>query len=172
MPYTFRRRTRARDIGNLYVRKTSLNRLMVNEEPEDARKWVGVRISKAMMRQVEDVIAAHPEFAWSPPNDFIRDATRRYMEYVHQQDLMKGAAVREMPARVEGVLEETLGEGYAKEFETILEQRTRGIDATAEPEKYMAAVSAALSEIFGPTVAKLVTQRMARGGALAGGELK
>jgi hypothetical protein len=94
------------------------------------------------------------------------------MEYVHQQDLMKGAAVREMPARVEGVLEETLGEGYAKEFEAVLEQRTRGIDPSAEPEKYMEAVNGALTEIFGPTVAKLVTQRMVRGGAMAGGELK
>jgi hypothetical protein len=142
---------------------------MAGEEQDDARKWVGVRISKAMMRQVEEVIEAHPEYAWSTPNDFIRDATRRYMEYIHQQDAMKGAAVREMPARVEGMLEETLGEGYAKEFEAILEQRTRGIDAAAEPDKYMEAVSGALSEIFGPTVAKLVTQRMARGGALAGG---
>ena len=148
--------------------------MMVTEEQDDTRKWVGVRISKAMMHQVEEIIAAHPEYAWSTPNDFIRDATRRYMEYVHQQDALKGAAVRDMPARVEGVLEETLGEGYAKEFETILEQRTHGIDASDDPERYMEAVNGALSEIFGPTVAKLVTQRMARGngGALAGGEVK
>ena len=136
---------------------------MASEEQEDGRKWVGVRISKAMMHQVEDIIAQHPEYAWNTPNDFIRDATRRYMEYVHQQEALKGAALTEMPKRVEGVLEETLGDGFAKEFESLLEKRTSGIDASKEPEAYMAAVNAALSEVFGPTVARLVTERMARG---------
>lgn len=134
---------------------------MANDEQDD-RKWVGVRISKAMMRQIEEIMEKHPEYAWNTPNDFIRDATRRYMEYIYQQEALKGAAISDMPRRVEGVLEETLGDSFAKEFEAILEKRTKGIDAKSDPEAYMAAVNDALSEVFGPTVAKLVTQRMAR----------
>ena len=55
---------------------------MAPEEKKDERKWVGVRISKAMMHQVSDIIENHPELAYSNPNDFIRDATRRRIETI------------------------------------------------------------------------------------------
>jgi hypothetical protein len=135
---------------------------MVPDEREDKRKWVGVRISKAMMHQVEDVIRDHPEYAWNTPNDFIRDATRRYMEHIHQQEALRKEAMAGMPGRVEGVLEEALGESFTKEFEAVLDKRTGGLDPVKDAEAYVAALDVTLAEYFGPTVARLVTQRMGK----------
>lgn len=134
-----------------------------DEGSEDNRKWVGVRLSKAMMHQVEDAVEGHPEYAWSTPNDFVRDAVRRHLEYVRQQEYLKQGELMALPERVEDVLKRSLGDKFAGEFERRLAKATKGIDPAKDPRTYIQAVTALLSSTLGPTMAKVITDGMTRG---------
>ena len=133
---------------------------MASQDKKDERKWVGVRISKAMMHQVSEIIDRHPELAYSTPNDFIRDATRRHIETIVTRDIMAGANVNALPERVESIIEDAVGEGLAKDLEHQLEALLKNMDPKENPDEFLEAIKAILSSTFGPTMAETIASRI------------
>ncbi len=133
---------------------------MVSEEKKDERKWVGVRISKAMMHQVTELIERHPELAYSTPNDFIRDATRRRIESVFEREMVARANINTLPERVESIIEDAVGEGLAKDLEHELELLLKKVDPKTDPDGFMRGVKKILSSTFGPTMAESIASRI------------
>ncbi|MEW5937757.1 MAG: hypothetical protein AB1665_08070 [Candidatus Thermoplasmatota archaeon] len=134
---------------------------------EDIRKWVGVRLSKEMMHQVALVIGSHPEYAWRTPNDFVRDAVRRHIEHIRRQEMYRQQEILALPSRVEAVVAKTLGDRAAKDFEGRLANATKDIDPLTNPEDYLVAFLTLLSSTYGPTLAKRITERLAKADAEA-----
>ena len=133
---------------------------MVSGEKKDERKWVGVRISKAMMYQVSEIIEGHPELAYSTPNDFIRDATRRRIEVIMEREMVARANITALPDRVESIIEDAVGEGLARDLETELRKLLEHIDPKKDPDGFMRGVKKILSSTFGPTMAETIASRI------------
>ena len=133
---------------------------MVPEEKKDDRKWVGVRISKAMMHQVSEIIEDHPELAYSTPNDFIRDATRRRIEIIMEREMVARANITALPDRVESIIEDAVGEGLARDLETELRKLLEKVDPKKDPDAFMRGVKTILSSTFGPTMAETIASRI------------
>ena len=133
---------------------------MVPEEKKDERKWVGVRISKAMMHQVCEIIEGHPELAYSTPNDFIRDATRRRIEVIMEREMVARANITALPDRVESIIEDAVGEGLARDLEKELGKLLDSIDPKRDPDGFMRGVKQILSSTFGPTMAETIASRI------------
>ncbi len=133
---------------------------MVSGEKKDERKWVGVRISKAMMHQVSDIIENHPELAYSTPNDFIRDATRRRIEIIMEREMVARANITALPNRVESIIEDAVGEGLARDLENELKKLLDKIDPRKDPDSFMRGVKSILSSTFGPTMAETIASRI------------
>lgn len=133
---------------------------MSSDEQKDERKWVGVRISKKMMHQVEDVVERHPEFAYSTPNDFIRDATRRHLEYVISMNIRARENISALPAKVESIVEEAVGTSLAKDFEKHMQELLKNTDPNDKPEEFMKGLKKILASTFGPTMAETITNKI------------
>ncbi len=133
---------------------------MSSEEKKDDRKWVGVRISKPMMHQVEEVIDRHPEFAYTTPNDFIRDATRRHIEYVLSVERQAEANLEKLPDKVESIIEEAVGDSLARDFEKEIDKLLTKFDPNEKPDEFMDGLKKLLASTFGPTMAEAIANKI------------
>ena len=133
---------------------------MSSDEQKDERKWVGVRISKLMMHQVEDIIEHHPEFAYNSPNDFIRDATRRHLEYIISMEIRTRENIVALPTMVESIVEEAVGQSLAKDFDKHMQKLIKDIDPNDKPEEFMEGLKKLLASTFGPTMADTITNKI------------
>lgn len=137
---------------------------MPEDKKKDERKWVGVRISKKMMHQVEDIIDRHPEFAYNTPNDFIRDATRRHLEYVISMEIKERENLRALPSKVESIVEEAVGQSLAKDFDARMKALMDEVDPNDRPEQFMDGLKKLLAATFGPTMAETITKKIIANG--------
>jgi len=127
---------------------------------EDKRKWVGVRLSRLMMQQIETLIEEHLEWAWSTPNDFVRDAVRRHMEYVRTQGSFQKQRMEDFPKKAREVMKQVVDEGSLAEFEAKLDALLDSVDVNKEPKKFLDEFTEMLAEAVGPTLAKKLTGRL------------
>lgn len=134
---------------------------MADEDSEkDDRKWVGVRLSKVMMHQIEAVVSTHPEYAWNGPNDFVRDAVRRHLEYIRRQDLIREGKIEALQPRVEKLIEDSLGEEARTQFERELKAIEREIDVTKQPMVFIDALTKLLENTYGQAIAKTISKKL------------
>jgi len=122
----------------------------------DERKWVGIRLSKVMMSQVEEAVKAHPEWAWSSNNDFVRDAVRRLLEHVRKQDVAKRQNIVSMPKKIldaaRGILDDESYEQFRKRFLDLLST----IDFDKEPVEFLDSSTGILASYLGEGLARKV----------------
>ncbi|MGC9059875.1 MAG: hypothetical protein ACP5JR_01365 [Thermoplasmata archaeon] len=131
------------------------------EYPEkDERKWVGVRLSKVMMHQIEDVVNSHPEYAWNGPNDFVRDAVRRHLEYIRRQDLLREGKIASLQPKVEKLIEDSFGEEERTRFERELKAIEREIDLAREPQRFVEALTKLLENTYGQAIARTISKKL------------
>jgi hypothetical protein len=130
------------------------------DSEKDDRKWVGVRLSKVMMHQIEAVVSTHPEYAWNGPNDFVRDAVRRHLEYIRRQDLIREGKIEALQPRVEKLIEDSLGEEARTQFERELKAIEREIDVTKQPMVFIDALTKLLENTYGQAIAKTISKKL------------
>ncbi|MCX8173189.1 MAG: hypothetical protein N3F63_01050 [Thermoplasmata archaeon] len=134
---------------------------MAEEDIEkDERKWVGVRLSKVMMHQIEMVVNTHPEYAWNGPNDFVRDAVRRHLEYIRRQDMLREGRIESLQPKVEQIIEESLGVEERTRFERELRAIEREIDVAKEPQAFVDALTKLLENTYGQSIAKTISKKL------------
>ncbi|MEM4292930.1 MAG: hypothetical protein QXJ27_02015 [Thermoplasmata archaeon] len=134
---------------------------MAEEDTEkDERKWVGVRLSKTMMHQIEMVVNTHPEYAWNGPNDFVRDAVRRHLEYIRRQDMLREGKIEMLQPRVEKLIEDSLGVEERAKFERELKAIEREIDVAKEPLAFVEALTKLLENTYGQAIAKTISRKL------------
>ncbi|MEM3397250.1 MAG: hypothetical protein QW620_06725 [Thermoplasmata archaeon] len=134
---------------------------MAEEDTEkDERKWVGVRLSKVMMHQIEMVVNTHPEYAWNGPNDFVRDAVRRHLEYIRRQDMLREGKIETLQPKVEQLIEESLGVEERARFEKELKAIEREIDVAKEPQAFVDALTKLLENTYGQSIAKTISKKL------------
>ena len=131
-----------------------------SDEDSDNRKWVGVRLSKVMMNQVEDTVKAHPEWAWSNNSDFIRDAVRRLLEQVRTQESIKAHSLSTLPKRVLDVAKETLDPGSYSQFRKDLLEIMASMDFDRDPSTFLDASTDTLAKYLGETLAQSVVKNL------------
>ncbi|MCD6461712.1 MAG: hypothetical protein J7L61_03110 [Thermoplasmata archaeon] len=112
-------------------------------------KWIGIRLSRVMMEQVKEIVETHPEWAWRNPNDFVRDAVRRHMEYVRNQDRYNRRRVSSLPGKVDRIAEAVLDEKVYDEFRRKLSNILSSVDSGREPELFLRTVKDLLAEYVG-----------------------
>jgi|GEM_PF-1806598 len=117
-----------------------------------SKKWLGVRLSRAMMAQVEEVLQKHPEYAWSTPNDFVRDAVRRLLEHVRREEMLSRINTEAMEKSAKKIVEDTIGELAGKKLDEKLKD--------VEPNKFDEKLFETLSEMLGQKVAKGVIEKL------------
>ena len=133
---------------------------VMDRAKNDTRKWVGVRISKVMMAQIEVTIENHPEWAWSNPNDFVRDAVRRHLEYVRQQESLRRKSILGLHTRVLELSKEMLDYSTYEEFKEKLLNVAKTTDIEKEPIKFLDASTELLGNLVGETLAKNIISRL------------
>lgn len=127
---------------------------------KDERKWVGVRLSKVMMHQIEMVVNTHPEYAWNGPNDFVRDAVRRHLEYIRRQDMLREGKIEMIQPKVEQLIEESLGVEERARFERELKAIEKEIDVAKEPQAFVDALTKLLENTYGQSIAKTISKKL------------
>ena len=122
----------------------------------DERKWVGVRLSKVMMAQVEEMVKTHPEWAWSSNNDFVRDAVRRLLEHVRKQDAMRRQNLVSLPKRILELTRDMLDEESYQQFRRKLLDLVGTLDFEKEPEEFLDSATEMLASYLGENLARRV----------------
>jgi len=113
-----------------------------------------------MMHQIEAVVSTHPEYAWNGPNDFVRDAVRRHLEYIRRQDLIREGKIEALQPRVEKLIEDSLGEEARTQFERELKAIEREIDVTKQPMVFIDALTKLLENTYGQAIAKTISKKL------------
>ncbi len=117
-----------------------------------SKKWLGVRLSRVMMAQIAEVLRSHPEYAWSTPNDFVRDAVRRLLEHVGRQEALSKLNIEVMQSSARQVVEETIGASAGNE----LAERLKAIEESKFDEQFLES----LTDMLGKKVAKGVIEKL------------
>ncbi len=114
-----------------------------------------VRVPKDMYDAIGEIIKTYPQYGWKGPSEFVRDAIRRYVEELHQREVVLRKALKIMPDRVKVVLQKFMGEEEA-------EEAYRKIKAIKEedPEEYVKKVVKVLEEYVGRQLAELIARRI------------
>lgn len=144
-----------------YIYPLGNQEYVANEDLEkDERKWVGVRLSKVMMHQIEMVVNTHPEYAWNGPNDFVRDAVRRHLEYIRRQDMLREGKIEALQPKVEKLIEDSLGLEERTRFERELKAIEKEIDVAKEPQAFIDALTKLLENTYGTAIAKTISKKL------------
>ncbi|MCK4717718.1 MAG: hypothetical protein KAT70_03525 [Thermoplasmata archaeon] len=142
--------------------KKETNNSVLDRAKSDERKWVGVRLSKVMMAQVEETVETHPEWAWSNPNDFVRDAVRRHLEYVRKQDAMDSQKIMSLPSKlldlVRGMLDTPSYDDFRRKLHSIMSD----MEVEKEPRQFLDNATELLASYLGETLAGNIMDKMYR----------
>ncbi|MEM3493890.1 MAG: hypothetical protein QXD15_06010, partial [Thermoplasmata archaeon] len=108
----------------------------------------------------EMVVNTHPEYAWNGPNDFVRDAIRRHLEYIRRQDMLREGKIEMLQPRVEKLIEDSLGVEERAKFERELKAIEREIDVAKEPLAFVEALTKLLENTYGQAIAKTISRKL------------
>jgi len=123
-------------------------------------KWVGVRLSKVMMEQIKETVDSHPEWAWRNPQDFVRDAVRRHMEYIREQDRFSRRKISDIPGKVDSIAKEMLDGDIYSEFRKKMSAVVSNVDSGKDPKLFLNTMEDVLAEYVGETLASDVLKRL------------
>ncbi|MDG6219893.1 MAG: hypothetical protein QCI38_00405 [Candidatus Thermoplasmatota archaeon] len=126
----------------------------------DDRKWVGVRLTKVMMAQIEEVVETHPEWAWSNANDFVRDSVRRHLEYVRQQDTLSANKIQTLPSKIMELTRSMLDSQTFDEFRRKILELLSTIDLDREPKLFLDAATDIMKSYLGESLAVNVMKKL------------